>query len=196
MDESSAKSASRLRAQWRHGAYDGVFSQGGRTWAMVQHFAAWPPQRCVRVQTNAFYDSPALKFHLDGKSIETDARRYEVLEPSTATVLASFTNVPGHLPALTLNRFGEGKALYLATESNASAMGPVASKVLQLAGIQRGPATPDGVYARVIEGRTLYVNTTSAPKNLPLGGSKRGILTNRVYNGTAVLGPLEADLLQ
>lgn len=148
------------------------------------------------LKTNAFYDSPALKFHLDGKSIETDVRRYEVLEPSTATVLASFTNIPGHLPALTINRFGKGKALYLATESNASAVGPVVSKVLQLAGIQRGPATPDGVYARVIQGRTLYVNTTSAQKNIPVDGSKRGILKNRVYNGAVVLGPLDGDLVQ
>ena len=50
------------------------------------------------LKTNAFYDSPALKFELDGKSIETNVHRYEVLEPSTATVLARFTNTPGSSP--------------------------------------------------------------------------------------------------
>ena len=148
------------------------------------------------LKTNAFYDSPALKFDLDGKTIETNVHRYEVLEPSTATVLATFANLPGDLPALTLNRFGKGKSLYLATESNTSAMGPVASYVLKLAGIQRGPATPDGVYARVVEGRALYVNTTGEQKKILVDGARHGLLTTRDYNGAVILGPLEADLVQ
>ena len=148
------------------------------------------------LKTNAFYDSPALRFDLEGESIETNVRRYEVLVPSTATVLATFTNVAGHLPALTVNRFGKGKALYLAMESNVTAMAPVESKVLRLAGVQSGPATPEGVYARVVEGRTLYVNTTGEQKEISVDGSKRGILTNRLYNGSVILGPLEADLVQ
>lgn len=148
------------------------------------------------LKTNAFYDSPALKFDLDGRSIQTNVHRYEVVEPSTAAVLARFTNIPDNAPAITMNRFGKGKALYLATESNSSVIGPALERVLQLAGIQPGPSTPDGVYARVVEGRTLYVNTTGEQKNVAIEGSKRGILTNRVYEGAVVLAPLEADLVQ
>jgi len=148
------------------------------------------------LKTNAFYDSPPLKFELDGQSIDTVVHRYEVLEPSTAKVLARITNVAGHPPALTINSFGKGSALYLATESNPSVMKPVVSRVLQLAGIQAGPPTPEGVYARVVDGRTLYVNTTGEERSIPLHGSKRGILTNRIYNGAVVLGPLGVDLVQ
>ena len=148
------------------------------------------------LKTNAFYDWGALNFNLDGKSIETNAHRYEVLEPSTATVLARFTNVPGHVPALTINAFGTGKALYLATESNVSAIGPVLDYVRKIAGVQSGPATPAGVYARVVEGRTLYVNTTGEEKKIPIAGTKRGLITHRVYTGTVTLGPQEADLVQ
>ena len=148
------------------------------------------------LKTNAFYDSPALKFELDGKSIDTDVHRYEVLEPSTATVLARFTNIPDHRPAITINKFGKGNALYLATESNPSVIGPVLARLLQIAGIQAGPSTPDGVYARSVDGRTLYVNTTGEKKTVDLEGSKRGILTNRVYEGAIVLDPLASDLLQ
>jgi len=148
------------------------------------------------LKTNAFYDSPPLKFELDGQSIDTVVHRYEVLEPSTAKVLARITNVAGHPPALTINSFGKGSALYLATESNPSVMKPVVSHVLQLAGIQAGPPTPEGVYARVVDGRTLYVNTTGEERSIPLHGSKRGILTNRIYNGAVVLGPLGVDLVQ
>ena len=148
------------------------------------------------LKTNAFYDSPPLKFELDGQSIDTVVHRYEVLEPSTAKVLARITNVAGHPPALTINSFGKGSALYLATESNPSVMKPVVSHVLPLAGIQAGPPTPEGVYARVVDGRTLYVNTTGEERSIPLHGSKRGILTNRIYNGAVVLGPLGVDLVQ
>ncbi len=148
------------------------------------------------LKTNAFYDSPALQFELDGQSIDTAVHRYEVLEPSTARVLARITNVAGHPPALTINSFGKGTALYLATESNPSVMKPVVSHVLHLAGIQAGPPTPEGVYARVVDGRTLYVNTTEEERSIPLNGTKQGILTNRVYNGAVVLGPLGVDLVQ
>jgi beta-galactosidase len=148
------------------------------------------------LRTNAFYDSSALKFDLEGKSIQTTVHRYEVLELTTARVLARFTNLPDHAPALTMNEFGKGKALYLAMESNSSTIDPVLGLVLQLAGIQPGPSTPDGVYARIIEGRTLYVNTTGEQKKVAIEGSKRSALSNRVYEGAVDLGPLEADLVQ
>jgi beta-galactosidase len=148
------------------------------------------------LKTNAFYDSTALKFELDGKSVSTDLRRYEVLEPSTATVLARFTNIPDHSPAITMNRFGKGNALYLATESSSSTIDPVLERVLHFAGIQAGPSTPDGVYARSVDGRTLYVNTTGEPKKVAIEDSRRGILTNRVYDGSVTLGAFESDLVQ
>ncbi len=147
------------------------------------------------LKTNAFYDQHSLDFDLDGKALETSAHRYEVLEPSTAKVVARFTNTHDHSPALTINQFGKGNAIYLATESNATAMGPVLDYVYKLAGVQRGPQTPEGVYARVVEGRTLYVNTTDEQKEIPITGSKTGILSNRVYEGVVILGPQQADLI-
>lgn len=149
------------------------------------------------LRTSAFYDvASPLEFTLDGRSIDTNVHHYEVLEPSTAQVVSRFTNTADHTPAVTMNRFGKGNALYLATESNPRAIGPVLNHVLQLAGIQPGPPTPDGVFARVVEGRTLYVNTTGEQKKIALEGRRRGILSNRVYEGAVLLGPLQADLIQ
>ena len=148
------------------------------------------------LKTNAFYDSAApLRFDLQAKSIETGLHRYEVLEPSSATVLARFTNTPDKTPAITINRFGKGHAIYLATASNATAIRPVLDHLYTIAGIQVGPRTPDGVYARMVDGRTLYVNTTNEEKRIPVDGNRRGIVTNRLYPGTVVLGPLESDLV-
>jgi len=195
MDEASAKA---LRDYVNNGGSVLMTAYSAKENEHAQWFEIPLPGRLSDVfglKTNAFYDQRSLNFDLDGKSIETSAHRYEVLEPSTAKVVARFTNTPDHSPALTINQFGKGNAIYLATESNVSAMGPVLDYVYKLAGVERGPQTPEGVFARVVEGRTLYVNTTEEQKKIPITGSKRGILNNRVYDGVVVLGPQQADLI-
>ena len=147
------------------------------------------------LKTNAFYDTSALKFELQGKTIETSVHRYEVLEPSSATVLARFTSTADRTPALTMNTFGKGKALYLATEADPSSCGPVLKYLYAIAGVQPGPETPDGVYARVVDDRTLYVNTTTEEKTILVKGVKKGIIGDRTYEGILVLGPQQAELL-
>jgi beta-galactosidase len=148
------------------------------------------------LKTNEFYDvESALTFELDGASIATGARWYEVLEPSTAEVLSRFMNTPNHSPAITINKFGKGNAIYLATESKASAIAPVLNSIYRMVGIQPGPRTPAGVYARVVDGRVLYVNTTLQEQRIPIEGRRKGIISGRVYEGTVVLGPQDADLI-
>jgi beta-galactosidase len=148
------------------------------------------------LKTNEFYEVEApLTFALDGVSVDSGVRWYEVLEPSTATVFSRFTNTPDRSPAVTSNRFGKGNAIYLATESQASAIGPVLNSIYKMAGIQPGPSTPDGVYARVVEGRTLYVNTTQREQRIPIEGRRKGMISGRMYDGVVVLGPQDADLI-
>jgi len=148
------------------------------------------------LKTNEFYEveSP-LTFELDGASIASGARWYEVLRPSTATVLSRFTNTAEHSPAVTVNKFGKGNAIYLATESKASAIGPVLNSIYKMIDLQLGPSTPEGVYARVVDGRTLYVNTTQREQRIPIEGRRKGIISGRVYEGAAILGPQDADLI-
>jgi beta-galactosidase len=148
------------------------------------------------LETNEFYEveSP-LTFELDGASIASGVRWYEVLKPSTARVFARFTNTPDHSPAVTINRFGKGNAIYLATESKASAIGPVLNSIYKMAGLEPGPRTPEGVYARVVDGRTLYVNTTQSEQRIPIEGRHKGMISDRVYEGAVVLGPQDADLI-
>jgi beta-galactosidase len=149
------------------------------------------------LKTNAFYNSPAaLSFQLGGDSVETKVHHYEVLESSTAMVVARFTNTADHSPAVTINKFGKGNAIYLATESNPSSIGPLINYLCTVAGIQPGPKTPEGVYARLVDGRTLYVNTTGEEKSIPITGVKKGIISQRQFERTVMLGPMETDLIQ
>ncbi len=119
-----------------------------------------------------------------------------MLEPSTATVVARFTNTSDHTPAVTINKFGKGNALYLATESNPSTIGPLMNYLYSMTGIEPGPKTPEGVYARVVDGRTLFVNTTSHEQQIPISTVKKGFISNGVFEKAVILGPMEADLVQ
>lgn len=196
MDEASA---SHLRDYVKHGGTVLMTAYSAKEDEHALWFDTPLPGRLSDVfglKTNAFYDAGKLSFELEGRLIETTAHRYEVLEPSTAKVVARITNVPERVPALTINAFGSGKAAYLATESDASALGPVLRYLCALAGVQSGPETPEGVYARIVEGRVLYINTTTEEKNIPVSGTKRGIITGRSYEKNVVLHGFEADLVQ
>ncbi|MFZ2995837.1 beta-galactosidase [Sphingobium sp.] len=149
------------------------------------------------VRTNAFYRSKVpLTVSLGGDALTGTDDYYEVLEPSSAKMLASFTNTAERSPAITVNRFGKGRAIYLATAPQSAFLGPLIRSLYGELGIDRGPVTPEGVVARNVEGRTLYVNTTDTAKSVPIEGSKTGVIGNRRYTGQLDLKPYDAELLQ
>lgn len=151
------------------------------------------------LRTAAFYrNDSGVQFTIEGQPVKTTAAYYELLEPRTAKVLGEITNsyLPDSFPALTVNQFGKGRAFYLATESNATAIGPVLDIVKKAAGIQDGPRTPDGVYARVIQGRTFYVNTNYKSVTFPIEGTKRGLLSGKTFSGMLTLPAKGADLIE
>ncbi|MCW3849526.1 beta-galactosidase [Sphingomonas sp. LB-2] len=149
------------------------------------------------LRTNEFYrsDQP-LKFRFGGEVLTGTDNYYEVLELSTAQPLATFENTPGKSPAISINRFGKGQAIYLATAAQPSFIGPLIRSLYARLGIERGPVTPPGVVARSVDGRTLYVNTTALPATVTFAGTKTGVLTHREYSRTIELGPFGVELLQ
>jgi beta-galactosidase len=159
--------------------------------------------------TQAFYQhTKPLTGTIDGVPFKTSLNLYEVLEPTTAQVLARFNpfeqvdqgdrgNSAGQaLPAITSNQYGKGRAIYVATLAQPSVLQPLYRQLYRELGIARGPVTPDGVYARVVDGRTLYVNTTRNPVDIAVDGHKNGILTGKTWNATLQLPPLGVEVLQ
>jgi beta-galactosidase len=148
------------------------------------------------MKTNAFYQNETpLKFTLNGVAVDSGVQFYEVLELAEAQVVTRFDNTADHTPVLTVNHYGKGTAIYLATESKASTMEPALDYGTRIAGVQLGPKTPEGVYARVVDGRTFYVNTTGKEQTIGVPGAGKGILTGRAYDQKLVLRPLEAELI-
>lgn len=149
------------------------------------------------LRTNEFYRSEQpLKIMFDGEMRTGTDNYYEVLEPSTAKTLATFANTPRQSPAITVNKFGKGQAIYLATAAQAPFMGPLIRSLYAQLHIARGPDTPDGVVARVVDGRTLYVNTRDVPVTVSFAGTKLGTLTHRSYAGSIALPGYGVELLQ
>lgn len=164
----------------------------------AQWFATPLPGRLTDVfglRTNAFYNRDGLLTTLGGAEVKGAIPYYEVLEPSTAQTLASFTNVDGTPPSITVNRFGKGQAIYVATPAQAQIMRPLYRQLYASLGIAPGPATPEGVYARAVEGRVLYVNTTDVAKNVPIDGAMAGMFGGRRWTGTLRLEPFGVELL-
>jgi len=149
------------------------------------------------LRTNEFYrsDQP-LKFSFESQTLTGSDPYYEVLEPSTAKPLATFANTPQKSPAITVNKFGRGRAIYLATAAQPEFIGPLVRSLYQPLGIKPGPVTPDGVSARTVEGRTLYVNTKNAPVTVTFVGTKTGVLTRKSYTGRIDLPAFGVELLQ
>jgi beta-galactosidase len=149
------------------------------------------------LRTSEFYNADApLEVGFDGKTVTTTTKFYEVLEPSTAKVVARLTNVPESPPAITENRYGKGRAIYVATAAQRPVMQALYHSLYGELGITRGPATPEGVYAREVDGRTLYVNTTTKPQQVKFDGTATGVLGGQAWNGTLRLEPFGAELLR
>ncbi len=147
------------------------------------------------LRTNEFYDW-ATTLKLGDEEIKSSIDHYEVLEPSTAEVMARFTNLDGKPPAITVNKFGKGRAVYVATPAQPQIMRPLLRQLMAELGIARGPVTPDGVFARVVQGRVFYVNTTGAPVDLPIAGAMNGLLSGKRFEGTLRLEARGAELVE
>jgi beta-galactosidase len=149
------------------------------------------------LRTSQFYcPNEPPEFELDGRKAKASNCFYEVLEPGTAQTLAKFSNISGYPPAVTENRYGKGRAIYLAAPAQASLIGPIVQSLYGTLGIEPGPETPEGVYARRADGRTLYVNTTEEEKIVPVGTNARGVLSHKTYERQMRLGPYQAELVQ
>jgi beta-galactosidase len=95
-----------------------------------------------------------------------------------------------------VNSYGKGRAIYVAVPSQMPVLAPLVRSLYSELGIEKGPDTPAGVYARGQNGKTLYVNTTGEEKTIPIHEIKRGVISGAVYEGMIRLKPYDADLVE
>ncbi|WP_457447824.1 beta-galactosidase [Roseateles sp. P5_E4] len=148
------------------------------------------------LRTNEFYNAGKVETRIGDVDAKGDLGFIEVLEPSTAEVLARFTNTGDKVPAVTVNKFGKGRAIYVGTVAQPEVMRALYRQLYPGLGLEPGPKTPDGVYARVVQGRNYYVNTTGEAKDVAIDGTAKGLISGRSWTGTLTLPAQGADLLE
>ncbi len=194
------KSAAAIREYVHEGGTVVMTAFSGKVNEHSQWFDTPLPGRLSEVfgiRTSQFYrpaTPPEISF--GAKTLHASINFYEVLEPRGAKTLASFISLPGNTPAITDNAYGKGHAIYLATPAQISILGPLVESLFPRLGIERGPLTPSGVYARVVDRRTLYVNSTGETKTISIQGEKQGVLGGERYHDSLTLPPHGVELVQ
>lgn len=143
------------------------------------------------------YKDNRLRVDWDGRNIDVESARYDVLYPQGADVLASVSSLPGNMPILTCNEYGKGRAYYLGLPSGCGIMGDLLDALVAELGISNGPDVPYGVMARDIdETHSLYLNTTDEDQVIKVGGKAEGLISGKKFKGEFVLPPFEAEFVE
>ena len=126
------------------------------------------------LKTNAFYQVDTdLKIELEGEYSTRAYITYELLEPSTATVARAI-----HEHSRPLSRCHTEQVRQRECDISRNRVKGFGTRTpsrprVQNGGNWAGSANSRGVYARVVEGRTLYVNTTGQQKKILIVGQRR-----------------------
>jgi beta-galactosidase len=125
----------------------------------------------------------------------------DVLQPTTATPLATY--VAGRYPdapAITINSFGKGKAVYLGPDLDPASLARVIATLLAANNIKPPlPTVPAGVERTVRQsGDTLYVfllNHTPVPQSINIPGQHKDLVTGNMRGGAVTLAPYDVIVL-
>ncbi|KAK1176829.1 beta-galactosidase [Streptomyces sp. NBS 14/10] len=138
-----------------------------------------------------------LDLEFDGRAIAAATPRFDVVEPVTADVLARAAGLDGDRPLITANRYGAGRAVYIALPARREVLDPLLESEITRLGIDPGPSVPPGVMARAVDDRhVLYLNLDAEPKSIVLQGKATGVLRETRYDGGLTLGAYDAEVVE
>lgn len=119
---------------------------------------------------------------------------YEELELRGACVWAEYEGK--NMPAVTVNRYGKGRAYYVAAETNAAFLEWLVERLAQDLELSPALKVPEGIQARKIaEHQYFYVNTTNRRVEVPLIEAGRGVLRGEDCGEVLSLGGYESELV-
>jgi beta-galactosidase len=124
----------------------------------------------------------------------------DLLQPSSATVLATYTGPYAGEPAITMNGFGKGKAVYVGADLDPASLARVLGVLVETAGIKSTFGAPRGVEVTVRtagERKWIFLlNHTPDSQEVRFPGQFKDPLTGETHTGTAPLKPYGVAVLQ
>lgn len=119
---------------------------------------------------------------------------YEELELQGAQCVAKYTGK--NLCAVSVNTYGQGKAYYVAAESNHVILKWLVDRVIKDMEVGERFDLPYCVQGRKIaEGQYFYVNMNKYPVEIDLKQPGRGVLTEKEYEKTLILDGYQSELM-
>ena len=132
-----------------------------------------------------------------GKIINVESSRFDVVETKGATVLANIISLDKDYPAITVNKYGKGQAIYVSLPANSGAIGNLLDVLIDELGIKKGPSVPSGVMARQIDKtHYLYMNVSGEPKEIQMKDKSHSLLFDRDFNGSFTIAPFEPEFIE
>src|SRR5688572_188485 len=125
----------------------------------------------------------------------------DILKPIHATVVARYVqDYYAGKPAITLNQFGKGKAIYVGAVGNGQLYDALSGWLLNMAGIRPIIPVPEGVEVteRLQDGRRLLfmLNHTEYEQNVVLDRHYTNLLDGSLIEGAVSIPPREVLLLR
>ncbi|GLX66331.1 beta-galactosidase [Paenibacillus glycanilyticus] len=159
----------------------------------VYHYSDSNEGGLQKQKMNIRRETPKIKLH--DQLIDFPIDYYEIVEPATAEVLAAFTGLDSELPAVSVNIYGKGKAVYVAVPAQLGLIQALLNQFYAELGIKKGPQTPQGVAARRVGDSVMYVNTTSSEQHVTLPKSGVGKISGRQYETILSLDPYGVEVI-
>jgi beta-galactosidase len=125
----------------------------------------------------------------------------DILQPSSASVAATYVGgrYPGE-PAITINSFGKGKAVYMGADLDPSSLARVNATLLASTAVKPASDIPRGVERTVRKsGNTqwlFYLNHAAAPQTVTLAAQYKDLLSGTTRSGKVTLAPYDVLVLQ
>jgi beta-galactosidase len=143
------------------------------------------------------YSGKKMEVNFNGKNINLETSRFDLVEPKGAEVLANITSLDKDYPIITTNNYGKGKAIFVGLSANENVLNPLLEELINKLNIKKGPNVPSGIMARQIdENHFLYLNVTGETKQIQLKGKLQSILFDKNYNDTFSIAPYEPEFIE
>ncbi|MBN2031096.1 beta-galactosidase [bacterium] len=143
------------------------------------------------------YEGQKVRVAYKGKNFESEAPRFDIVDPKGADVLGIITSLDQEYPVITSNRYGKGRAIYVGLPARGEVLSPLLDDLIEDLSIRKGPAVPDHVMARQVDqNHVLYLNMSGKPKEIQMQGKSRSLLHEKDYFGNFTIAPQEPEFIE
>lgn len=143
------------------------------------------------------FSGKKMELNYQGKIINLESSRFDMIDPKGAEVLASITSLDKDYPIVTVNNYGKGKAIFVGLPANESILNPLLDELINKLNIKKGPDVPTGIMARQIDAtHFLFLNVSGETKEIQLKGKLRSILNDKNYEDNFTISAYEPEFIE